>query len=248
MKRAIIERLKRYPVVLSLLRRMLRTLFPAPDSSQIQKNILKNLKPTDAVFFVQVGSNDGIQGDPLHEIIIANKHWRGIFIEPVGFLFERLKQNYENADRFIFEKKAIAPNRGVIDFYYVSEKAKAELGDALPNWYDQLGSFDKNHILKHLDGILEPYIISEGINTSPLQDIFDKHKVTNVDLIHIDAEGYDFKVLSTIDFSRYKPSVILYEHKHLSDVDRKSAESLLKQNGYSCIQYAEDTLATQTWT
>jgi len=246
MKQAIKERLKRYLFVFSLLRRIYRAFFPAPvfDSAQMQKKILKNLKRKNSIFFVQVGSNDGIQGDPLHNIIVTNNNWKGIFIEPVGFLFERLKRNYGNSDRFIFEKQAIAPSMGVAEFFYVSEKAKAELGDALPYWYDQLGSFDRNHILKHLDGILEPYILSETINTIPLQDIFDKHKVTRVDLIHIDTEGYDYSVLSTIDFSRYKPSVILYEHKHLSDVESKSAESLLIKNGYSCVQCGGDTLAT----
>ena len=162
----------------------------------------------------------------------------------MGYLFERLKNNYGPSDRFIFEKEAISPNRGMTEFFYVSENAKKELGDKLPYWYDQLGSFNKDHILKHLDGILEPYIVSEKINTIPLQDIFDKHKVKKVDLIHIDTEGYDYKVLLTIDFSKYRPRVILYEHKHLSDFERKSSESLLKNNGYICTQYGGDTLAT----
>ena len=71
------------------------------------------------------------------------------------------------------------------EFFYVSENANAGLEHGLPLWYNQLGSFDKHHILKHLDGILEPYILSERINTIPLQGIIDKHKITKVDLIHI---------------------------------------------------------------
>jgi len=82
--------------------------------------ILKNLKYNNSVFFVQVGSNDGMQGDSLHDIIVKNENWTGIFIEPVGFLFERLKRNYGNSDRLIFEKQAIAANRGVVEFFYVS--------------------------------------------------------------------------------------------------------------------------------
>ena len=235
-----------YPFVFSLLRRKYRAFFPKriSDLSQLQKDILKNIKSKDSVFFVQVGSNDGIHGDPLHDIIVMNNNWKGIFIEPVGFLFERLKNNYGKSDRFIFENTAVAPSMGVVEFFYVSEEAKRELGDALPDWCDQLGSFDKNHILKHLDGRLEPYILSEKINALTLQYLFDKHKVTKIDLIHIDTEGYDYKVLSSIDFSIYKPSVILYEHIHLPDVERKSAKSLLKKNGYSCVKYGVDTLAT----
>ena len=232
MKRTTKEWLKQYPYITSLLNRIYTAVFHVPRTqAQIRKQILRNLKQNNSVFFVQVGSNDGVKGDPLHDLINKNKDWEGIFIEPVGYLYGRLKLNYGDAKRFIFENIAIGPSIGMSEFFYVSEKAKHELGDRLPYWFDQLGSFDRNHILKHLDGILEPYILSEEIKTIPLVDLLEKHKVTEIDLIHIDTEGYDYQVLSTVDFSKYKPSVILYEHEHLSDIEKRSAESLLNQNG-----------------
>ena len=102
MKQAIKERLKKYPFVVSLVLRIYNVFFPAPGHSTIQRNILKNLKHKDFVFFIQVGSNDGKMGDPIDNIIVTNNNWKGIFSEPVGFLFERLKQNYGISDRFIF--------------------------------------------------------------------------------------------------------------------------------------------------
>lgn len=245
MKAAIRTQLRKSPFAYGMLLKRYRALAPVSDLLcwQIQRKILKSLAHKDSVFFVQVGSNDGVQGDPLHDLITSNKHWRGIFIEPVRFIFDRLKQNYGNSERFIFENKAISSKRGVSEFYYVSEKAKLELGDSLPDWYDQLGSFDKNHIIKQLYGILEPYIISEEIKAVHLQDIFQKYSVTEIDLLHIDTEGYDFQVLSSLDFSKYKPSVIMYEYKNLSGAERKSAESLLKKVGYSYTRYCGDTLA-----
>lgn len=251
MKQAIKDYLKRCHSFWDSLRSAERSSSPPPASNaenkpqynQKQKKILEYLDKKNTIYFVQVGSNDGVQEDTLHDIIMTNNNWRGIFIEPVGYLFNRLKRNYGKSDRFIFENKAIAPDQGKIEFFYVSEKAKTELGDTLPYWYDQLGSFDKNHILKHLDGILEPYIVSERIVTVPLQDIFDKHGVTEIDLIQIDTEGYDYKVLTTIDFTRYKPCMILYEHKHLTEIERNLSESLLKKYGYECMQYGSDTMA-----
>ena len=97
MKHTIKKRLEQYPLTFSLLRRMYRALFSAPE---LHRQILKSLNEKDQVFFVQVGSNDGIRGDPIHELIIANKKWRGIFIEPVRFFFDRLKHNYGNSNRF----------------------------------------------------------------------------------------------------------------------------------------------------
>jgi len=74
----------------------------------IQERILKAVAGKPAVFFVQVGSNDGVQGDPIHDLIVSRESWRGIFIEPIDFLFQRLRKNYGEAERFVFENVAIA--------------------------------------------------------------------------------------------------------------------------------------------
>ncbi len=253
MKHTIKKWLKKYPFIFKLIHRIYRILFPIQQlATELEKQELtkvleeqmsKNLKYKKNIFFIQVGSNDGLHGDPLHNLITTNKEWRGIFIEPVKYLFERLKNNYGSSEKYIFENKAIGSNSRIVEFFYVSESAKSDLGDDLPDWYNQLGSFDKNHILKHLNGILEPYIISDKIETVSLQNILDKYKIKAIDILHIDTEGSDYEVLSSFDLSICKPSVILYEHMHLSCIKKKLSEVYLKRNGYSCIHYGGDTLA-----
>jgi FkbM family methyltransferase len=209
----------------------------------LEWEIARALAGRREVFFVQVGSNDGTSGDPLHKLLERHGQWRGIFIEPVPSLFERLKANHPEAHRYVFENVAIGKERGEAVFHYVSEDAKAALGDKLPYWYDQLGSFDRQHILKHLDGLLEPYIVSQPLPCLPLQDVFDRNGVKALHLLHIDTEGYDYQVLSQFDFARYQPKVVLYEHKHLSKEDRRSAEALLRRHGYRLQVRSADTLA-----
>lgn len=63
-------------------------------------------------FVVQVGANDGAQGDPLHALFDRHPGWSGLLIEPVSLVFERLRQNYHNDDRFIFARVAIAADVG----------------------------------------------------------------------------------------------------------------------------------------
>ena len=236
MKETIKAILEQYPALYQPLRKTYRTFKQRP--------ILKHLKSNNALFFVQVGSNDGVLGDPIHDLIIKHKNWRGMFIEPVPFLFERLKQNYKNSERFIFENVAISTEKGLRKFYYVSEKAQEEIGDNLPGWYDQLGSFDKNHILIHLKGALEPYIVEEEIETITMPELFERNQIEKIDLLHIDTEGFDYQVLSQIDFSRYKPQVVLYEHVHLSDDEKNAAESILRKYNYHYKTYdGKDTLA-----
>ena len=205
----------------------------------IQDRILKALGDKPKVFFVQVGSNDGLQGDPIHDLVVSRDNWSGIFIEPIDFLFQRLRKNYGEAERFVFENVAIGTEKGSKTFYYVSEKAKAELD--LPYWHDQLGSFDKGHITRALGEQMNPYIVEEDVECLPLQDVFDRNEIRSIDLIHIDTEGFDYKVLSQIDLERYKPSVILFEHHLLSDEEFVKARKLLRR--YRLLQYGNDTLA-----
>jgi len=207
----------------------------------IQDRILKAVGGKARVFFVQVGSNDGLQGDPIHDLIAGHENWSGIFIEPIDFLFQRLRKNYGEAERFVFENVAIGTEKGSKTFYYVSEKAKAELD--LPYWHDQLGSFDKAHITRALGDQMGPYIVEEEVECLPLQDVFDRNSVEAIDLVHIDTEGFDYKVLSQIDLQRYKPSAILFEHHLLSDEEFFAARKLLRGTGYRLLQYGNDTLA-----
>ncbi|AFY95591.1 FkbM family methyltransferase [Chamaesiphon minutus] len=203
------------------------------------------------VFFLQVGSNDGLTGDPIHNLIVENKNYAGIFIEPVVFCFDRLKENYQdtykNESRLVFENVAIGLTACKKSFYYLSEDSRQELVGELPNTYDQLGSFDINHIINiinHFSDRVRPYIIEAIVDCLPLQSVLDKHHVEKIDLVHIDTEGFDFKVLSQIDFERYQPKLILYEHAHLSEDERSQAHILLKKYDYHLTEHQGDTLAT----
>jgi len=40
-----------------------------------------------------------------------------------------------------------------------------------------------------------------------------------VNLLCIDVEGFDYNILKLFDFKKYSPEIVLYESKHLSDLD-----------------------------
>ena len=245
MKERIKQYLKGHPLIYGALITV-RAFVQSPDQDPLKTELKRLLGTRQAVFFIQIGSNDGLQGDPIHELIIKNKDWTGIFIEPVKCVFDRLRCNYENSTRFVFENVAIGTERETREFYYISDEAKKLFKGDLPFWYDQLGSFDKQHILKHLDGALEPYIVTERIECVLLDDILSRNSVGRIDLLHIDTEGFDYKVLCQIDFDNYAPSIILYENRHLSIDERQSAETLLIAHGYRLTRYDGDTMAVFT--
>jgi FkbM family methyltransferase len=191
---------------------------------------------------VKVGANDGITGDPCTDILLANTNWKGLLIEPVPYCFERLKTNFQDARRFRFEQVAIGAVAGQVSFYYVDEKANRSLA-GLPPWYDQLGSFDRTHIVKHLKGRLEPFIIECQVQVAPLSDVLARNRIQDVHLLHVDTEGHDYEVLKTLDFSRHAPLCIFVEHRHLPHLRRGEMQRLLRQHGYSVRDCGGDYFA-----
>src|SRR6266700_5808911 len=80
------------------------------------------------VFFVQIGANDGMHGDPLRSLILKHASWGGILVEPVPYAFERLKKNYAGRSNLHFENVAVSDCAGFMPFYYVSEAALNSIG------------------------------------------------------------------------------------------------------------------------
>ncbi len=193
---------------------------------------------------VKVGANDGIGGDPCPELLAADTKWKGLLIEPVPYLFKRLHANIQFSPRFCLEQIAIGAKEGYAPFYYVDEKAKQAIPN-LPPWFDNLGSFDQNHILKHLDGILAPFIIKAEVRVAPLSVVLARNKIQEVHLLHVDTEGHDYEVLKTLDFAQCTPIAIFIEHKHLSEVDKLGMLQLLGQRNYNVQDCGDDFFAIQ---
>lgn len=189
---------------------------------------------------VQIGSNDGKTGDPIYALAIEKSKWSVLLVEPVPYLFEKLTKNYPEEPRFKFENVAI--NDGTTQtFYTVKKEAAIEL-EGLPGWYDQLGSFYRNNIIKHLEGRLEPYIDEIEVKGVTLDQLLQKHNILTLDLIHIDTEGYDWKILSQLDLQKFKPAIIIFEHKHLGETERKKAVSFLDED-YQIYHFNGDYLS-----
>ncbi len=174
---------------------------------------------------VQIGSNDGKTGDPLFPLICNNPEWRALFVEPIPFYFEKLKENYGTSERFSFENAAIN-NGEALTFHWVDPALRSHYPD-LPFWVDQIGSFDRSHITKVLDGDLDSYIISKEINCLSMEELLCKHEVNSIDLLHIDAEGHDWEVLRQFDLPKYQPKAILFEFAHLKPYELEAAQEFL---------------------
>ena len=88
--------------------------------------------------------------------------------------------------------------------------------DRCYNKYQNIdGRFDKNHLLKH--GVKKKHIIKEKVNSINIKELLNKYNIKNLDLLYIDAEGYDGKIV--IDFlmnTNLKP-IIIFEYIHINN-------------------------------
>lgn len=195
-------------------------------------------RATKQVYFIQVGCCDGVAGDPLHDLIVKDQ-WSGILIEPVKYLFERLEANYQECSNLIFRNIAISNEDSSRDFWYLRENT-----DALPFWYEQLGSFLPEVILKSNTEIpnIKDYLVSEKVDCLTLETLIEQHNIEKIDLFHTDVEGYDFEIIKQIDFEKFHPAIVMYEHKHLTESDKEESRNYLKSKGYTVIYDHIDTL------
>jgi FkbM family methyltransferase len=191
--------------------------------------IQRKLRGEKAVQVVQIGSNDGEANDPIHRLLDRNPSWNALFVEPVPYVFARLKKNYGDNPRFRFENVAITESSGLMNFYHVSEQAKESI-PLLPAWYDQVGSFSREHVRKVFGQIdINPHIVSAEVRCLTLQEMLDRNGIRSIDVLHIDTEGHDWLILQQLDLSRYRPAVILFESVHLTPEQKSAARFFLER-------------------
>ena len=193
------------------------------------------------ITFVQVGSNDGKSGDPIFKFI-HKYDWRGVLIEPIPFLYEKLKSNYqEKRDNLHFLNIAIsAGDEKFKKFYVIDEKYR----DILSDWHYQLGSFYREMLFHHGIANVENYITSINVPVNTIQNIIDNYLYNySLDLVHIDAEGYDLEILKTVDFSKSLPKIFITEFANLDITSRKKMISILRNNNYRVYCHEQDFIS-----
>ncbi len=221
-----------------------KIIFEIPLKNRIQllsfeKILEKNYTEGAAFSFVQVGANDGVSHDFLYGFLKKRKA-RGLVIEPLPDLFEELQKNYSYNPEVIAINKAVHPGASSIDLYRV-DPGKAQL---YANWVKGIASVDPAHHLK--SGIPSGDIIRQQVNAAKLMDIISENNfMLPVDLLQIDAEGFDLEILKLADLDSMQPSMVRFEIINLSRDDGKTAVNLLKNKGYHCFQNGYDIIALQ---
>ena len=206
------------------------------------EEIVTRFGPNEIRRFMQIGSNDGIQNDPIRPFIMKYG-WSGLLIEPHLGNFRKLQATYQGQPNLRFENAGVGDRSSSLPMYYLTD-----VKDDEPGWYDQVCSFDKSTFLKNISVV--PELIDRystiQVPVYTFEELMRKQDFDNIDLLHIDAEGWDYRILTSIDFRKYQPKLIMFESEWLTAYDMRNLVNLFRSNGYSLFRNGFDHVALKT--
>lgn len=194
------------------------------------KNRELNRLKKQACKVLVIGAMDGVSHDNIHEFIIDNHNWETVFVEPVEKYFDELKQNFEGKANAYFENSAISDKNEKACIYRVDYDAIA--ANQVPGWANGISSLDRNSA--PFSSIEEKFIVSDQINCITIDKLIEKYNILNIDILQIDAEGYDYFILNEILNKQFRPKFINIEIVHMTKFQLEKIINLLESMNYIC--------------
>jgi len=176
------------------------------------KTVIRNL--------IQIGSNDGKRFDSLNKFIKKFSP-TAILVEPIKADFNDLKNNYKDYKKIFFENSAISVNNEISFLYKVDEKKLQFYSEHVKG----ITSFSKKHLLKH--GISKSHIKKEKVDSISINNLLKKYSLIQLDLLMVDAEGYDGDIIIDFLSSTSLRPIIIFEYIHINHKIFKKLLNLL---------------------
>ena len=143
-----------------------------------------------------------------------------------------MQQTYRDQPQVTLLQAAIAEQEGTRELY-------CQRGEA-----SMAASFDRDHLRRH--GIPDAEIVTQPVACHTVESALRAAGLEHVDLIQIDAEGYDWPIIRSIDFARLRPRILRFEYRHMPPRDADACLALLASHGYRFIIEARDIIAHQS--
>jgi FkbM family methyltransferase len=178
--------------------------------------------------FMQIGAFDGVGDDDLRELVARHK-LRGVLVEPQPAAYARLQQTYAGQPQVKLLQAAIAEREGRRELY--CKRGVASM----------VASFDREHLRKH--GVPDHEITSQNVPCHTVESAMCAAGLEHIDLLQIDAEGYDWPIIRSIDFSRCRPRIVRFEFRHMRPEDADACLALLAAQGYRFVVETRDIIA-----
>lgn len=189
-------------------------------------------------FFVQIGANDGLTDDPIRQFV-TEYHWQGVLVEPQPQVFQRLLKNYEQEKQLTFENAAIADKDGAARLFIADHR------DETAN-LTVFASLKKDALIRGLDNPkaagVQVQVKEVEVPALSVQTLVAKHRITKVDLLITDVQGYDREVVEQFLACGIRPTIIHFEHCHTSPSALAALYRKLIEHGYRFNEFDSDTI------
>jgi FkbM family methyltransferase len=188
---------------------------------------------------IQVGACDGTSSDPMYQYLKAGSA-RAILIEPNPFAFERLQRAYADIPGVTLIPSALGEHDGEATLYRVKESGKTA---SEIDWSLQFASFSRAHVKRH--GVKANQIECITVQCHTLSSVMKQQGMNRIDLLQIDAEGFDGAIVRMALQLTILPSCINFEHVHLPLFERNRLFDALKTHNYLLGYDSWNILAVQ---
>lgn len=156
-------------------------------------------------FFIEAGGNNGVrQSNTLY--LEGQRGWRGMLVEPIPELAQSCR---------IYRPNAIVEQVALTSFEHDSGQVKIHYAGLMSV---VSGGMTSQEEIEHHVNVgcrlqnIQTYEIN--VSTATLSNLLDKNKISKVDFLSLDVEGFELTVLKGINFERHAPSFILVEVRH----------------------------------
>jgi FkbM family methyltransferase len=188
---------------------------------------------------VQIGCNDG--NDHVYNYIVKN-------IDSIKniYLIDASKESIKNAELHYKDISNVKFfNIGICE----SEDMKELEIFYAENLSSEHLSFRKNH---HTDHGNPNDISSFNVKSMTINNFIKENNIDIVDILYIDAEGLDCRIVQSIDFKTYDIKKIHFEHQHCENTFSEgncneyiNVIGKLKEYGYLIEKNGPDTIAVK---
>ncbi|WP_440932445.1 FkbM family methyltransferase [Candidatus Pelagibacter sp.] len=206
-------------------------LFDNHQKNKIFK-FLKNKGYCSFNIFFDIGAHRGETIDSFTKIFKIKKIYS---FEASEINFEFLKKNVQDLNKknveIFLNKKALGKEKSKILIKHLKESSSSTINDI-----NTSSKYFKKKSLLLFRNKTKDFFVEKEVEQITLDYFIQENKISKIDFLKIDTEGYEFNVLLGLQNEFKKVSMIMFEHHYdnmiIKNYNFRDINQLLKQNNF----------------